>query len=162
MADWPPMKTKMITRTRISPEMMLFSRSATIRRTSLDISAVRSIVRFCGSFGRISLTIRLTSSVTRTMFSPLRFDTAIDTLFSPLMRLRVSGSLKESLISATSRRYTGMPSRTKATMEKISEGCLKSSGTRTRYLASPMSMLPPGMLTLLRVTELMMLEKGTL
>jgi hypothetical protein len=38
------------------------------------------------------------------MFSPLRLDTAMVTLFSPLIRLRVKASLWESLMVAMSRR----------------------------------------------------------
>ena len=73
MAERPPIKRKITATTNINPERMLFSRSATIRRTSLLMSLVRSILRLGGNRGFISLTMALTWSVTSTMFSPLRF-----------------------------------------------------------------------------------------
>ncbi|OPZ07781.1 MAG: hypothetical protein BWZ10_02767 [candidate division BRC1 bacterium ADurb.BinA364] len=53
------------------------------------------------------------------------------------------------MIRAMSVKYTGWPSRTATTRLSISSGEVNSAGTFRLYFASPMSMLPPGVLMLL-------------
>ncbi len=91
------------TRTRIRPEMMLFSRLLTMPRISSDWSEVVLTTVPGGKFRDSSSITARTASAVSMMFSPLRFTTASDMTGLPSSRAKLSRSLNPKSTVATSR-----------------------------------------------------------
>ena len=101
MAFRAPITNNSTTTTRMSPEMILFSRSETIIRMSLDLSISFVMVVPTGQVGFRAFRTSSSRSVMARTFSPARFFTMILTAVRPSSRARPASSLNPSTTRAT-------------------------------------------------------------